>query len=69
MAVGKTEPLTRYEQLQVWRERRRAGLQKSLEMQETARAAMVSHINDTARGIVQLSEQMLRGRSGVNKRA
>lgn len=67
--MGRTEPLSRYEQLQVWRERRRAGLEKSLELQATTRNAMVGHINETARGAVQISEQMLRSRTGVDRRA
>lgn len=68
LTAGKGEPLSRYEQLQVWRERRRAALDKSLEMQGTVRSAMVNHINDSARAQVQISEQMLRNKGRVNKR-
>lgn len=60
---------SRYDVLVEQRMKRKLALQKAQETAEATRSAMVSHINSVASGQVQLGEQLLRGRSGVNKRA
>ena len=67
MAIRKAEPLSRYDVLKVWRERRQAGAERSQQQFETARSSMVNHINNTASGMVQLSELMLRNKGKVDK--
>ena len=61
------EPPTRYEAIVENRLKRREAILRAQEQMETARSAMVSHINSVAAGQVQLGEMMLR--SKVNKTA
>jgi hypothetical protein len=73
MAIRKwnDEPPSRFEIMKAWSERRKAAAQRMREQNETARNAMVNHINTQASNQVQLSEMILRSRMGgrVDKKA
>lgn len=69
MALKTTKPLTRYETMQVYAAKRRAAMQKAMDKAQTTRSAMVSHINNTVSAQVKLTEQILRSKSAVNKKA
>jgi hypothetical protein len=65
--LGRQEPPNRYEVLVENRQKRKLAMAQAQGASDKTRSIMVNHINNVAKGQVQLSETMLR--SKVNKQA
>jgi hypothetical protein len=73
MAIRKSsdEPVSRYEFMQAWSARRKAGAQQAMQRSENARNSMSNIFNTTTNNMVLLTETILRNNAAakVDKKA
>lgn len=67
MKIGR-KPLTPYQQMQVASHKRKQAAQKAMDNSQMTRNVLASTLNDKLNGQVKLVEQILRSRSGINKK-